>query len=855
LKARVRGGELCDDPPSTVNKLIAPGLLASVCAALAVSIALQAQQPQPSAPAPARPPSPSTAAPAKPRPPAPARQSARPSEPATNPGVLAAEEHTAVIKKYCTGCHSDRGKAGGLSLAAFDVAKAAANAETAEKMVRKLRAGMMPPAGARRPDEAMLAGLVADLETRLDAAVEGHPDPGHRPFQRLSRAEYSNAIRDLLDLPIDVSPFLPPDSISNGFDNVADAQSFSPTLMEGYLRAAGRIAALAVGDPDAPAAESNYKPLKTASQLRRVEGAPIGTRGGISVLHTFPADGDYAFRMDLMSNACGVLFGGTAEGEQLEVSIDGERVALLEIDPQMIESTTGVTLKTPPIHLAAGTHRVSAAFIKRSEGPVIDLIAPIEHTLADTQIGVAYGITTLPHLKDLSIVGPYRVSGVSDTASRRKVFTCRPTSPADDRTCATTIVKTLATNAFRRPVSDGDLVELMRFYDETRKESGFEQGVSAALEAILTSPQFLFRLEPLPSVVPADGTYRIADLALASRLSFFLWGTVPDDELRKKAAARTLRTPAELERQTRRMLRDPRAEALSTRFGSQWLRLQDIDEILPDALLYPYYDSTLGEAFKRETELFFDSLIREDRSLLELLTADYTFVNERIAKHYGIPNVTGQEFRRVTVPEYRRGVLGHGSILTLTSVADRTSPVMRGKWVMEVLLGSPPPPPPPNVPTLEETGSTSNGKLLTVRERMEQHRKNPACASCHRAIDPLGLALENFDVTGKWRIKDNEMPIDAASEMYDGTPIDGPETLRKALLNRKDAFLLSFTENLMTYALGRRVETSDMPALRRIIRQAEKQDYRMSAFILGVVQSAAFQSSKVTTGETTDVHH
>lgn len=760
-----------------------------------------------------------------------------------------------MVKQYCSGCHSERGKAGGLSLAGFDVAKAPDDPATAEKIVRKLRAGMMPPAGARRPDEATLQALVADLETRLDAAVEGNPDPGHRPFQRLSRAEYENAIRDLLDLPIDVTPFLPPDSISNGFDNVADAQSFSPTLMEGYLRAAGKIAALAVGDPDAPAAEANYKPLKTASQLERVEGAPLGTRGGVSVLHTFPADGEYVFRMDLMSNACGVLYGGTAGNEQLEVSIDGERVALLDIDPYMIESTTGVTLRTPPVHIKAGTRRVTAAFIKRSEGPVIDLIAPIEHTLADTQIGVAYGITTLPHLKDMSIVGPYRVSGVSDTPSRRRIFTCRPTSPGDERTCATTIVRRLASQAFRRPVPERDLAALMRFYDETRKETNFEQGVAAALEAILASPQFLFRLEPRPTTVRADGTYRLDDVALASRLSFFLWGTVPDEELRQKAAARQLRAPGELERQARRMLKDPRSEALSTRFASQWLRLQDVDEILPDALLYPYYDSTLGEAFKRETELFFDSLVREDRSLLELLTADYTFVNERIARHYGIPNVTGLEFRRVKVPEYRRGLLGHGSILTLTSVADRTSPVMRGKWVMEVLLGSPPPPPPPNVPALEETEGASNGKLLTVRERMEQHRKNPACNSCHRVIDPLGLALENFDVTGRYRIKDNEMPIDTATEMYDGTPIDGPVALRNAILKHKDAFLLSFTESLMTYALGRRIEPTDMPAIRRIIRDAEQQDYRISAFILGVIKSAAFQSSKAITGETTDVHH
>jgi mono/diheme cytochrome c family protein len=775
----------------------------------------------------------------------------RPAAPA--PKTLAAQEHTTVIKQYCTGCHSERGKAGGLSLVDFDVAKASSHADTAEKMIRKLRAGMMPPAGARRPDEATLAALVTDLETRVDAATEGNLNPGWRPFQRLNRAEYSRAVRDLLAIEVDVTPFLPPDSISNGFDNVADAQSFSPTLMEGYLRAASRISALAVGDPNAPASESNYKPPKTASQLRRVEGAPAGTRGGVSVMHTFAADGDYVFRMDLMSNACGVLYGGTADGEQLEISIDGERAALIDINPKMLESTTGVTLKTQPIHITAGSKRVTAAFIQHFEGPVIDLIAPIEHTLADTQIGVAYGITTFPHLKDMSIVGPYRVSGVSDTTSRRKIFTCRPTAQSEEVACATTIVKRLATEAFRKPVAERDFAALMKFYDQTRKDEGFEEGIAAALEAILTSPQFLFRLEPVPVVAKtATGTHRIGDAEIASRLSFFLWGTSPDAELREKAAARALRLPGELERQVRRMLRDPRADALATRFASQWLRLQDIDEILPDALLYPYYDNTLGKAFRRETELFFDSLVREDRSVLELLTADYTFVNERIAKHYGIANVTGNQFQRVTVPDYRRGILGHGSVLTLTSVADRTSPVMRGKWVMEVLLGSPPPPPPPNVPALEETSAAANGKLLSVRERMEEHRKNPACASCHRAIDPLGLALENFDVTGKWRIKDNGVPVDPSSQMYDGTQIDGPASLRNALLTHKDAVLLSFSENLMTYALGRRIVASDMPAIRRVIRQAAQQDYRMSSFIVGVVQSAAFQSSS---GDRADVHH
>jgi cytochrome c551/c552 len=757
---------------------------------------------------------------------------------------------TALLRQYCTGCHNETLKTGGLSLASFDAAQAAEQTEVAEKIIRKLRAGMMPPPGVKRPDEARVAALAEALETRIDRVAAAGANPGARPFQRLNRAEYGRAIKDLLALDVDVTAFLPADTISGGFDNVADAQAFSPTLLEGYLRAASRVTALAIGDPDAASTETNYRAAKTASQLRRIDGAPLGTRGGISAVHTFPADGDYVFRMDLHSNACGVLFGGTASNEQIEVSIDGARVAVLDIDPKMIEATTGVTLKTPTIHVKAGPQRVTIAFINRFEGPVTDLLAPIDHTLADTQIGVAFGITTLPHLKDFSIVGPHRVTGVSDTPSRRTIFTCRPTTRAEEAPCAAEIVKRLATQAFRRPLSERDFAGLMRFYEEGRAERDFESGIASALEAILASPQFLFRVETTPATLKAGQTYRLGDMELASRLSFFLWGTGPDAELLDVARQGRLTAPGMLEKQVKRMLGDARSETLSTRFASQWLRLQDVDEILPDALLYPYYDSTLGQALKRETQLFFDSLVREDRSVLELLTADYTFVNARVARHYGIPNVTGNEFRRVTVPDDRRGILGHGSILTLTSVADRTSPVMRGKWIMEVLLGSPPPPPPPDVPALEETKASIGGRLLSVRERVEEHRKNPMCASCHRMIDPPGLALENFDVTGRWRIKDNDQPIDASGELYDGTKMSGPAGLRSALLKHKDTVLLSFTESLMTYALGRRVEHYDMPAIRAIIRDARSQEHRMSSFIMGIVNSAAFQQSKAPTSET-----
>lgn len=754
--------------------------------------------------------------------------------------TFGAVEQSALVKQYCVGCHSDRGKAGGLTLASFDASRAADHIEITEKMIRKLRAQMMPPAGARRPDAAQLSALAAALETRVDRVALLSPDPGSRPFQRLNRSEYARAVKDLLDLDIDVAALLPADTLSAGFDNVADSQSFSATLMESYLRAAAKVTALAIGDPLAAATETNYRVPKTASQLSRAVGAPFGTRGGISVPHNFPADGDYVFKVELHSNACGVLFGGPNEGEQVEVSVDGERKALLDINPRMAETTTGLSLKTTPVHLTAGRHRVTAAFIQRFEGPVNDLIAPIDHTLADTQIGVAVGITTLPHVKDFSIVGPYDVTGISDTASRRKIFTCRPTSAADESACAGAIVRGLATQAFRGGLTDRDTAGLMAFYSDGRKEGDFEYAIGAAIEAILASPQFLFRLEQTPTTLRAGQTYRLTDRALASRLSYFIWGAAPDEELTALAVQGKLSAPGVYQKQVTRLLADPRSEALSTRFARQWLRLGDVDGVLPDAVAYPYFDRTLGDAFIRESELFFDSLVREDRSILDLITADYTFANERIARHYGIPNVTGNQFRRVALPAERRGITTHGSVLVLTSVADRTSPVMRGKWVMEVMMGSPPPAPPPNVPALEETKGAVAGKVLSVRERMEEHRKNPACTSCHRVIDPLGLSLENFDVTGKYRIKDSGVPVDPKGTLYDGTPMAGPDGLRAALLKHQDVFLLSFTENLMTYALGRRIEASDMWAVRQVIKTAAKRDYKMSAFVQALAASPLF---------------
>jgi hypothetical protein len=769
------------------------------------------------------------------------------------------ESQTALVKQYCASCHNDRNKdnAAGLSLQGFDASKVGHDvqvAETAEKMIRKLRAGMMPPSGSRRPEASVLTAFATSMETRLDQAAALNPNPGRRPFQRLNRAEYARAVAGMFDLDVDVTAFLPPDTISNGFDNVADTQNFSAALMQGYLRAASRISSLAVGDPKAGAAEATYKVPRTGSQMGHVEGAPFGTRGGVSVMHTFPADGEYTFRMQLHSIPTGQLFGSTVRGELLEVSIDGERVAVLEINPRMSESdANGMNIVTPRIHVKAGTQRLAAAFVQRFDAVPDDLMPPIDHSLADSQIGSGFGITTLPHLREFAVGGPFKVTGVSDTPSRRKIFTCRPTSAAEEATCSASIIRRLATEAYRAPLSAQDFEGLQKFYQQGRKEGGdFESGIRMAVQGILVSPKFLFRLEEVPATARPGQNYRIADLDLASRLSFFLWGTGPDAELQKVAGQGTLRTPAVLSAQVTRMLADPRSESLSTRFASQWFRLQDLDKINPDALLFPYYDFKLAEALKRETELFFDSIVREDRSVLDLLTADYTFVNERVARHYDIPNVNGPEFRRVTLAgENRRGLLGQGSILALTSVADRTSPVLRGKWVMEVLLASPPPAPPPNVPLLEETKGEAGDRQLTTRERMEQHRSNPACTSCHKVIDPLGLALENFDVTGKWRIRDNGAPVDPSGDLYDGTKMNGPAGLRAALLKHQDMFVLSFTERLMTYSLGRRVEYFDAPLIRKITREAAKRNNKFSAFVMGIVTSPAFQMSKAEVVDTT----
>lgn len=754
----------------------------------------------------------------------------------TTPSV---QEQNAVIGRYCLRCHNDVSLTGGLSLESFDVAAAGDNAEVAERMIRKLLTGMMPPMSAQRPDAATYAALIAALQTTVDAAAAVAPSPGGRTFQRLNRAEYERSIDALLGLQVDAGAYLPPDTLSAGFDNIADVQGLSVTVMEGYLSAAGEISRIAVGDPGAGPVEATYQIPRYVSQRQRVDGAPYGTRGGVSVMHPFPANGEYVFTLHFYDSPIAMLYGKTTyHDEQIEISIDGDRVALLDIDRWM--DADNEDLQTGSIFVRSGPKRLTAAFIQKMEGPVPDMLSPHNWSLTDKDIGAAYGVTTLPHLRDLAVAGPYNATGVSASVSRERIFSCRPTSPEEEDACVAQILSSLGSQAYRRPLAGRDLEALIAFYRAGATDGGFEAGIRAALEAILASPYFVFRFE---RPAGADGP-RIDDMALASRMSFFLWGSPPDDELITLAGEGGLSEAATIEAQVTRMLADPRAAALGTRFAAQWLRLQDLEKVHPDALTFPDYDQQLADAMRRETELFFDHLVREDASVLELLTADYTFVNERLARHYGIGGVTGDAFRRVPLPgDERRGLLGHGSILTMTSHADRTSPVLRGKWVMQVLLGSPPPPPPPNVPDLEATAAVEDGRLLTVRERMEIHRANPACNSCHRMIDPIGLALENFDVTGAWRIKDNGVLVDPLSTFYDGSTVGSPAQLRQVLLKYSDAFIATFTENLMAYGLGRRVGYADMPAVRAVVREAARNDYRVTSFILGVVRSAAFQNN------------
>ena len=761
----------------------------------------------------------------------------------------ATPDFNAVVKRYCATCHTDARKPGGLSLASFDVARAADRAEIAEAMIRKLQAGMMPPPGSPRPDAATYAALISNLETTVDVAAGGKPNPGVRTFQRLNRPEYARAIHDLLDLEIEAGNWLPLDTKSANFDNIADAQSLSPTLLEAYLNAAAAISRMAVGDRHAPTVDSTYTAPGYVSQhpWDHVEGAPYGTRGGMVVEHVFPADAEYVFEISMVS-------GSNARFEDIDISLNGERIALLEYEPGPAggaDGRGGRGVRTEPIVVRAGQHRVAAAFVRKLDGPYEDLIRPHDWSFAGGGSG-GPGITTLPHVRDLTIKGPYRITGISETPSRQRIFACRPTMPSEEQACARQIVSRLGGDAYRRPLTPGEIDRLMPFYEKGAKRpggsggaGGFEGGVREALEAILVSPYFIFRLEKEPEAAKAGGTYRVADVDLASRLSFFLWGALPDQELLALANKGQLSAPGMLEKQTRRMLADPRADALGVRFAAQWLRLQDLDKVHPDPNNYPNFDDNLANDMRRETVMFFNSLVHDDRSLLDLFRADYTFVNDRLARHYGFPGIAGDQFRRVQYPDdTRRGLLGQGSVLVQTSLANRTSPVLRGKWVMEVLMGTPPPPPPPDVPGFDETASAKNGRLLTTRERMEIHRANPTCNSCHRFMDPIGLALDNFDVTAKWRERENGAPLDTKGEYYDGTPVSRPSELLAALMKRPAPLVRTFTENLMAYALGRRVEYFDQPAIRAIARAAEANEYKMSSFILGAVKSDAFQMKR-----------
>ena len=763
------------------------------------------------------------------------------------PPVLA-DALTSMVRTRCAECHSDEKMRGNMSLEHFDVANAAKEAELAEKMIGKLRAGMMPPPGWDRPGGDTLTMLATSLERTLDAAAARDPQPGWRNFQRLNRAEYERSIHDLLKIDVNAGAWLPLDTKSANFDNIADVQLPSATMLDAYLDAATEVSRLAVGDPHAAKGSTTYKIPRLASQMEHVEGAPAGTRGGVSVVHNFPADGEYVFTVMLASIPTGQLYGSAAPfDEKIEISVNGERVALLSVDRGMSEADAqGMDMKTPPIPVRAGPQRISAAYLKTFDGPVNDNIAPIGQSLADTQIGSQSGVTSLGHLREFVVTGPFNPTGVSDTPSRRRIFSCRPTRAAEARPCAQKIVSDLASGAYRRPLRANEVASLMDFYDRGAKDGGFEVGVRRSLEAILASPRFIFRAEELPASAKAGAVYPVNGYDVASRLSFFLWGAPPDAALVRAAARGALDTPAGVAAQARAMLADKRSESLSTRFAAQWLRLADIEKVHPDALQFPDFRAQLADDMTRETELFFQSLVREHKSALALLDANYTYLNEPLARYYGIPGVTGDQFRRVQYPDDRRGgLLGHGSVLTLTSHANRTSPVLRGKWVMEVLLGSPPPPPPPNVPDLEKTGEAKDGHLLTTRERMEMHRENPQCNSCHRVIDPIGLALDNFDVTGRWRIRENGAALDTKGQLYDGTPLTSPKELRAALLKRPTPFLRTFTQNLMAYALGRRVEYYDQPAVRRIVRDARGGGYRVDDLIVGVVTSDAFRLRRV----------
>jgi mono/diheme cytochrome c family protein len=759
-----------------------------------------------------------------------------------SPAPPASSPDRATLDRYCVSCHNSRARTGGLALDAADVTRVGADPATWEKVVRKLRGRMMPPAGLPRPDDATYDALASHLETALDTAAAGRPHPGRTDtFRRLSRVEYQNAIRDILDLDVDVSALLPKDDVSHGFDNVSNGE-LSPTLLERYLAAAQKVSRAAVGG-SLPSPASHVVVLPSdLTQEDHLEGLPLGTRGGAVVPYTFPQPGLYEIQVRL-SRDRNENVEGLTEPQQIELSLDGNRVQVFTVRPNRNQSgayyadeAVDKDLKLR-LTVAAGPHDIGVTFPRKTFA--------LEET--ERQPSLAhFNMDRHPRVQialySVSIAGPFETGAVTETPSRRRLFVCRPTAREQEDACAKQIVSTVARRAYRRPVTDADLEAPLRFYREARADGGFDAGVEMALRAVLASTEFLFRIERDPKNVAPQTAYRVSDVELASRLSFFLWSSVPDDELLKLASARTLSQPAALERQVKRMLADPRSEALVTNFASQWLYLRNLAAANPDARQFPDFDDNLRQSFRRETELFVQSIVTDDRSALDLLRANYTFVNERLAKHYGIPNVYGSRFRRVPLGENspRGGILGHGSVLTVTSYANRTSPVLRGKWILENVTGTPPPPPPANVPPLQDTDAA--GRVLSMRDRMVRHRASPACASCHQLMDPAGLSLENFDAIGRWRTRtESGSDVDASGGLPDGSTFTGMSGLRAALLRRPEMFVGTLTEKLMTYGLGRGLEYHDAPWVRTIVRDAGAQDYRFSSLVLGIVRSDPFQ--------------
>jgi mono/diheme cytochrome c family protein len=748
----------------------------------------------------------------------------------------------ATINQYCVACHNERVKTAGLALDAAGIDRVGEHAETWEKVVRKLRGRMMPPPGRPRPDEAAYDAVVTYLENSLDRAASAAPNPGRTDtFRRLNRTEYQNAIRDLLALDIDVSALLPKDDVSHGFDNVGTAQ-LSPTLLERYLAAAQKVSRLAVGSPlSSPASHIVVLP-SDLTQEDHADGLPFGTRGGTIVRYNFPLDGAYEIQVRL-SRDRNENVEGLTEPHQVEVALDGKRVEVFTVKPNRNQSGAyyadeavdkNLKLRLP---VEAGPHELGVTFLRKTFA-----LPETERQPYQAHFNMDRHPRIQPAVYSVSITGPFEPGVATGTPSRDRIFVCRPSAPSAEADCAKNIITTLARRAYRRPVSDADLQAPLAFYNEARADGGFDAGIEMALRAILASTEFLFRVERDPRNVAPGTAYQVSDVELASRLSFFLWNSIPDQELLDLAVRGALKEPAVLQAQTRRMLADPRSEALVTDFAGQWLYLRNLAASNPDARMFPDFDDNLRQAFRRESELFFASIVKEDRSVLDLLRADYTFVNERLARHYGIPSVYGSRFRRVTLGDgsVRGGLLGQGSILTVTSYANRTSPVLRGKWVLDNILGTPPPPPPPNVPPLPD--NHAGGRALSMRERMVQHRANPACSGCHQLMDPAGLSMEHFDAIGRWRARTEAgTAVDASGGLPDGSTFDGMDGLRRALLNRPELFVSTLTEKLLTYALGRGLEYYDAPTVRAIAKDARLNDYRFSSLVLGIVTSSPFQ--------------